>query len=41
MQRIQEAGLKAIANAQKLSIPDGGEDAGDSGFGDGGNDEND
>ena len=35
MQRIQEAGLKAIANAQKLLISDGGEDAGDSGFGDG------
>ena len=37
MQRIQEAGLKAIANTHNLSISDGG-DAGDLGFGNDGTD---
>ena len=37
-ERIQKEGMKAIANAHKLSIWDNGDDAGDSGFGDGGND---
>ena len=36
IKRIQKEGLKAIANTQKLSIADA--DAGDLGFGDGGND---